>query len=286
MEIKPLACEPFDSLFGAFASAFADYEMQLDKEGFAAMLRRRGFDPALSFAAFDGGRIVAFTLNGTGQFDGKYTAYDTGTGTLKVYRGRGLATRIFEHSIPYLREAGIGQYLLEVLQHNTRAVTLYRTLGFEVSREFHYFRQSKDNVLNNVPDLPACRIETIDTHRISTLPDFGDFTPSWQNSSEAIARSPEDFTAFGVYEGTKLIGRGIFEPASGDITSLAVDAKHRRKGVGSLLFGKMLSRIANHSIKIINTDTRCEGITAFLCSKNIFPAGKQYEMIKRFDRWI
>jgi GNAT superfamily N-acetyltransferase len=73
------------------------------------------------FAAFDSNEIVSFTLNGIGNFNGIPTAYDTGT--LKEYRGKGLATQIFEYSIPYLKEMNIQQYLLEVLQHNTKAVS-------------------------------------------------------------------------------------------------------------------------------------------------------------------
>lgn len=141
MEIRSLGNTSFDELFEAFERAFADYEMQLDKAEHVAMLKRRGFDPKLSFAAFDGDKIVSFTCNGIGDFHGIPMAYDTGTGTLKDYRGRGLATRIFEYSIPYLREAGIKEYLLEVLQHNTGAVSVYRKLGFEVTREFYYFRR-------------------------------------------------------------------------------------------------------------------------------------------------
>ena len=57
--------------------------MQLNAEQLRAMLTRRGFDPTLSFAAFDGAQIAAFTLNGIGNFNGVPTAYDTGTGTLK-----------------------------------------------------------------------------------------------------------------------------------------------------------------------------------------------------------
>ena len=112
MEIKSLEKTDFDTLFRAFGRAFADYEVQLNAEQLRAMLTRRGFDPALSFAAFDGAQIAAFTLNGIGNFNGVPTAYDTGTGTLKEYRGTGLGTEIFRHSMPHLRRAGVGQYLL------------------------------------------------------------------------------------------------------------------------------------------------------------------------------
>lgn len=107
MEIKSLANTGFDTIFGAFAQAFADYEVQLDREQLQKMITRHGFVPGFSFAAVEGDQIVAFTLNGVGNFKGTLTAYDTGTGTLSEYRGKGLATKIFEYSIPYLKEAGI-----------------------------------------------------------------------------------------------------------------------------------------------------------------------------------
>ena len=124
MQIKSLSQTDFSTIFKAFKQAFADYELQLNEIQLQTMLKRRGFNPDLSFAAFDNDEIVSFTLNGIGNFNGIPTAYDTGTGTLKEYRGQGLATQIFEHSIPYLKEAGIQQYLLEVLQHNTKAASV------------------------------------------------------------------------------------------------------------------------------------------------------------------
>ena len=41
----------------------------------------------------------------------------------------------FQHSFPVFKEAGVKQYLLEVIQHNTRAVDLYKKMGFEITRE-------------------------------------------------------------------------------------------------------------------------------------------------------
>lgn len=121
MEIRNLEHTGFDTLFNAFERAFSDYEVSFGKEEVRAMLTRRGYAPRLSFAAFDKGDIVAFTLNGVGTFNGIPTAYDTRTGTVKEYRGQGLAGKIFSHSLPYLEESGIRQYLLEVLRDNGKA---------------------------------------------------------------------------------------------------------------------------------------------------------------------
>ena len=282
MEIKSLSQVCFDELFEAFDQAFADYEVQLNKVELSTMLKRRGFESKASFGALDGNKIVSFTCNGIGDFYGTPTAYDTGTGTLEEYRGKGLATQVFNYSIPFLKALGIKDYLLEVLQHNTGAFSVYRKLGFEVTREFYYFKLKNDQVSKIVRtlDFPYV-LKPIRIDEYNSIPGFWDFKPSWQNSMEAIARCLDDFICSGVFFEGKLIGYGVFEPVSGDVTQIAVDKQFRRRGVGSLLFQEMLESNKHHSIKIINTDIECHSITAFLQSKNIEPAGKQFEMIKR-----
>ena len=281
MEIRSLAGTDFGTLFEAFSQAFADYEVQLNEVQLRRMLKRRGFNARLSFAAFDEGRIAAFTLNGIGTYYGVRTAYDTGTGTLEAYRGRGLATQIFEHSIPYLKEAGVDRYLLEVLQHNTKAVSVYRKLGFEVTREFNYFSQEQGEV-----DIPAsvsetpCPVREIDLRKQEEVPGFWDFRPSWQNSFESIVRSPEDFVSLGAFSGERLIGYCVFEPASGDITQLAVDKDFRGRGAGSRLLAEMLRLNEAGAVKAVNTDVGCEAVTRFLERRNIPVRGRQFEMIR------
>jgi ribosomal protein S18 acetylase RimI-like enzyme len=129
--IKFLDKISFDSLFVAFSEAFNTYEIQVNKEELRVMLNRRGFVPELSFGAFENDKLVSFTLNGIGVFNALKTAYDTGTGTIKEYRGKGIASKIFTYSLPFLKDAGVSQYLLEVLQHNTSAVSVYKSWAFQ-----------------------------------------------------------------------------------------------------------------------------------------------------------
>ncbi|MDR2038578.1 MAG: GNAT family N-acetyltransferase [Bacteroidales bacterium] len=282
MEIKSLGRTDFNTIFEAFSSAFADYELQLNKVQLQAMFRRRGFDPGLSFAAFEGNRIVAFTCNGTGNFNGVPTAYDTGTGTLKEYRGKGLATKIFEYSIPHLSKANIRQYLLEVLQHNTKAVSVYKNLGFEVTREFNYFTQRNEEIHNEIKrSVIPCSIRQIEIEKFSSIPDFWDFYPSWQNSFESIKRAIDGFISLGAFIENKLTGYCVFEPVSGDITQIAVDQPYRRKGIASLLLHEIIKLNRHDSVKVINADISCNSITDFLKVKNIDIKGKQFEMIRK-----
>jgi len=284
MEVfKSLKGISFDLIFEAFDNAFTDYEIQFKKEEVRAMLHRRGFVPELSFAAFNQDEIISFTLNGIGLFNGVKTAYDTGTGTIKEFRGRGLASKIFTHSIPILKEAGVSSYVLEVLQHNTSAVSVYKKLGFQVSREFNYFSEPKDVFQFRVKELPSdYSIHQIDETYFKFVSDFWDFTPSWQNSLEAIMRKSDDFKKIGVFKEQQLIGYCIFEPISGDISQLAVDKNFRRKGIATNLIQEVLKFTTSNSVKMINTDVKCESITEFMKSGSVAPKGKQFEMMLEF----
>jgi len=278
--IKSLKEVGFNAIFEAFSEAFRDYEIQLNKEELYAMINRRGFVPELSFGAFKDDKIVAFTLNGIGSFKGVKTAYDTGTGTLKEFRGQGLASKIFSYSIPFLKEAGVSQYLLEVLQHNTKAISVYKNLGFKVSREFNYFVQKNESIRFLSKDMHSCyHIEQIDLAESESILEFCDFKPSWQNSFDAIFRKPGDFKSVGVFKEQKLLGYCIFEPNSGDITQIAVAKKYRRNGIATNLLKEVLKYNIHDSVKVINTEVDCESITGFLQSNSISPQGKQFEMI-------
>ncbi len=281
MEIRSLSDISPDRLYRSFSEAFAGYEMQLDQQGLMGMLQRRGFDPALSFGAFDRGRLVAFTFNGTGMFGNMRTAYDTGTGTVKEYRGRGLATRIFNYSLPFLKEAGIRQYLLEVLQHNQGAVRLYRKLGFTVTREFHYYIHEKGALKfpERVMD-PAYSIEDAGVRDLTNDVDFADFRPSWQNSHDSIRRSLEAFQGRIVASHGRTVAYCISEPATGDITSLAVSPEHRRRGLATCLLASFIREFPSETVKVINIPTTEKGVTAFLSSFGMEPSGKQFEMVK------
>jgi len=281
MEIKSLGKTDFKTIFTAFSKAFADYDIQLNAHELKTMWKRRGFNPDLSFAAFERGNIVAFTLNGIGNFNGIKMAYDTGTGTLKNYRGQGLATKIFEYSIPFLKESNINHYLLEVLQHNTKAVSVYRKMGFKVTREFNYFVWENEEIKDEIKNSDTRYIiELFDINQYDSIPDFWDVYPSWQNSFESIQRTREDFINLGVFANKKLVGYCIFEPNSGDITQIGVDKAHRRNGIASLLLQEVSKLNKNTKTKLINTDITCSSIVDFLKTKNIEIAGKQFEMIK------
>jgi len=280
--IQSLKNISFDTVFKAFNEAFDDYEVQLNKTELERMLKRRGYVSELSFGAFDKDVLVSFTLNGIGNFQGTKTAYDTGTGTIKAYRGQGLATQIFQYSVPFLKEAGVGQYLLEVLQHNEKAVSIYRKQGFMVSREFNYFVQEMSGIgIKGKKIADDFEYTKVPLSSINANSSFQDFFPSWQNSYEAILRTPNDYIVIAAHQAKELVGFCIFESLSGDITQLAVDKAFRRRGIATELLQQALEHNQHDSVKLINTEVSCEAITSFMASVEIPVCGQQFEMIKK-----
>lgn len=280
MEFRSLENTDFDTLFNGFERAFADYEISFEKEEVRSMLVRRGYDPRLSFAAFDDGGIVTFTLNGTGLFDGIPTAYDTGTGTASEYRGRGLAYRIFSHAVPHLREAGIRQYLLEVLQNNHKAIAVYRRMNFETTREFDCYRQSVDAVVRSLPDKCAdCVVETTAVDAIGRCADWCDFAPSWQNSIDSIRRGKDSLTCLVALTDGIQAGYCVFDANTGDLTQIAVDPRYRRRGIASRLLREAVGRLNTDFVKVLNVSSDNRTMPSFLASRDIVPASRQYEMI-------
>ena len=278
MEIRNLEHTDFETLFHGFEKAFADYEIHFEKEEVRSMLRRRGFNPKLSFAAFENDEIIAFTLNGIGTFNGIPTAYDTGTGTVKQYRGQNIAGKIFTYSLPFLQKAGISQYLLEVLQNNQKAITVYRRMNFEVTREFDCFRQTKE-LIDNQKINTSCIIKPINSHSVRQAQHDCDFNPSWQNSIESIERGISELTCIGAFLDEKMVGHCVFDAHTGDLTQLAVSNAYRRKGIASRLLQEAIAGLKTDFIKILNIHSENQTMPAFLKSKNIPLASKQFEMV-------
>jgi len=283
MIINPLSNISLEKIYKTFVEAFSDYHVKftLSFDDFLFMMNRRGMNRDLSFGAFENERLLGFTLNGIGLWNGFLTAYDTGTGIIPDYRKKGLAKRIFHESLPVLRQNNIKQYLLEVLKQNKVAYELYIKLGFEVNREFDYYVFKKNDIKNYA--FAKCpnkiRIEETDEIDWAKAISFFDFEPSWQNSLEAIKRSFDSYFRIAAYKNEDLVGFGFLQKSNGDIPQIAVNKDFRRKGIGSAIFRKLIDINQIENFQIINTEKTDIGMKKFLEHFNIFPSGGQYEMI-------
>lgn len=148
-----------------------------------------------------------------------------------------------------------------------------------MSREFNYYIGEME-AIKTVSKDHSVEFRAIIMDQVAAQVDFWDFRPSWQNTFESIGRGNENFITLGAFTGENLLGYALFDPASGDVSQLAVHRSHRRKGIGTAIIAELASQNLHTHLKLINTDISCAAMTDFLASCNIPVSGKQFEMIK------
>lgn len=280
MEIQNLENIGIERILDAFEAAFADYAVAFDRQQLKTMFERRGFCPRLSFAAFEGDTIAAFTLNGLGMHQGMLSCYDCATGTLPAWRGRGLAAQVFEHSVPRMRDSGVGQYVLEVLQSNESAIALYRKQGFEITAACDCFSGVVADLRFKDSD-GSVHIRRVSVGEFLNLPSFADFEPSWQNSDASLLRGAASLLFYVACEGDGVVGCCAVDPVSGDIARIAVRSDCRRRGIASALLAEALRAVQSPSVKVLNVHSSCTTLPAFLAAAGFRPGLSQYVMRKR-----
>ena len=264
--LRPLTANDFDALVAAFVEAFSDYSvpMAMTPEAMRSIIARRGVDFGASIGAFDGQRMVGFTING---IDGD-RGYDSGTGVVPSHRRTGLGRQIMDTSIAVLRARGIRNYQLEVLDGNRNAIALYGALGFRETRALQCWTYSSaaETVMRESPDVD-----------LETLASWCDVAPSWQNSVASIRRAIEPHMILGNSDAAI-----ILYPQSGDVPLFAVRPTHRRRGLGRQLLAAAAARSVR-PLRILNIDERAHGIASFLAAAGATKLVRQLEMLRPLD---
>jgi len=266
-------------LFECFLEAFSDYQvdMRVTQEEFEQRLARDGVRLDISAGAFDETRMVGFYINALGEWQGKATAYDAGTGVIPAYRRQGIAEELFAFMAPHLKGLSVEQYLLEVLTGNERAVALYRKLGFVETRRLAVFRRS-------VPlfsDASGPEIRRVDEPDWELFKSFWDGDPSWQNSIDAVERVANDRVVVCAYVDEKCVGYGVAFKPWASLMQLAVAPAHRRRGFGSKILSMLQREVSEtDSLKVTNIDEALRGTLAFYEANGFKMVLEQFEMVK------
>lgn len=270
-ELRPLREEDFPAVFEAFAAAFSDYLVPFNftPEELREMLIRRGYVPELSVGAFQGRRMVGFTLTGRGSWNGKPAAYDTGTGVVPSHRRRGIGGELVRCALPLFERAGIHQVVLEVLTTNEPAYRLYLELGFRTARRLLCFSADPEGDSTAVRPLEAIPWEIVER--------WHEAVPSWQNGRESLLRARTPPILLGIEAEGELVGyAAVF--ASGDLPQLAVHPEFRRRGFGSRLL-RAARVVAGQPLRIINVDSEATGVLEFLRASGARNTVEQWEMV-------
>lgn len=272
----------FEVLLGKFSEAFSDYALpfDLDLTKFRNHINLNAIDLNRSVGCFHREDLIGFSLNGFGRWKGKETVYDAGTGVIPPYRRRGASEAMFSFMVPLFKEAGAEQILLEVITHNTPAVSLYKKLGFAIERELMFMEApatlNEDTQPNN-----DIEIRPMTAGQIVPLSALWHADPSWQNSNDAIARSEHLKSILGAFVEGRCAGYIVYSKSLGRIAQFVVDTRFRDKGIGSRLLTEMEREMRPGSkMQVINLDTRLADTVQFFKNRGFQPVLSQYEMIK------
>lgn len=283
---RPLSEKDFGQLHQTLLVAFSDYVVPMQPEigALQRLYQMEGVRLEYSFGAFVEDKMIGFTVNGIGEWQGKPTAYDAGTGVIPAYRRRGVSRQMFEKILPFLCERNVEQYLLEVIVENTAAFNFYKSLGFQVERELAVFKQDKVLIVEeaNQSHRENTEIREVRNPDWSLLQSFWTHQPSWQNSVDSMKRSTAEAEinkkVLGVFLENELIGYGIVFPKSGNVPQFAIAENHRRKGFGEALLNALRNQ-AKSDLKVHNVDEKARDVTAFLEAKGFSLLTRQYEML-------
>jgi ribosomal protein S18 acetylase RimI-like enzyme len=278
-----LAENQFQQIAQTFDEAFADYYLKSTRKADEWLYDRavkNAVEYDCSVGAFDGDRMVGFTLIGIDDWQGNPAAFDAGTGIVPDYRGRGLAQQMFDFAVPKLRERGVKKFLLEVLQVNEPAIKAYQKSGFKITRELDCLGLDRKSFRPDNTSSKALQIRSVPQAQVPTYCDFADWQPSWENSFAAVARIPDNVIINGAFLDDQPVGLLAYYPLLNWIMSLVVSKEYRRQGIATALLTHFIENFDSHhaQINLVNVDRSDHGMLSFLEKMGFKLYTSQYEM--------
>ena len=125
---------------------FSDYiiPLGLSPEVFQKrILERDGNQLEHSFIAYHGERPVAIWLNGLKTIKKKTVMRCGGLAVDPQYRRLGIAKALYDAQLSYAKSLNINCLMLEVIQGNQPAITLYKSFGYQTVGEIGYFQKEE-----------------------------------------------------------------------------------------------------------------------------------------------
>jgi ribosomal protein S18 acetylase RimI-like enzyme len=276
MEFKNLENIDIEELLSVFNHSFSDYMVpfHLTLEQLKSKINTEKIDRSLSVGAFQSGQMVSFILHAEKTEDGQRIVYNAGTGVIPDYRGQGLVRKMYDHILPVLQDRKADILTLEVLEENQTAVRAYTNLGFSIARKLLCF---KGNIECTEKDSDIL-IQEIKIPQWEMFRSFWDIEPSWQNSVMVIEQMNEDCVILGAYKKEELVGYAVYNPLTRKIHQIAVDKKHRKRGIGTKLFEVIKQMSKEQAVSINNVDDASENTSLFLNAMGLKNWISQFEM--------
>jgi ribosomal protein S18 acetylase RimI-like enzyme len=278
-----LTRDQFPQIHRAFLEAFADYYVEtggVTEEVLYNRAVKNSVDFGASVGAFDGDRLVGMTLVGVDRWRGETAAFDIGTGVVPGHRGKGVAREMFRFALPRLRELGSTRFVLEVIQENQPAIKAYKSIGFEVTREFDCFQWDLNRASGALNPSPDVEIRRVERDSLDAFESHLEWHPSWENSFSSIRRIPDDLRVFGAYTSGECAGLLVYYPGTNWVTTLVVKRDRRRRRVGSALLDWFARERpgAQPVVRLVNIDRGDRATVSLLEKAGCELLVRQFEM--------
>lgn len=149
-------------------------------ENFIKRMVNEDLSPSLSIVAFKEKQPIGIVLNGVREVKGKKVAWNGGTGVAKEFRSKGIGKILMNSVFSILKEERIDIATLEAISDNTKAISLYKNMGYLVEDNLEYL-----NLNGNLPQNPIkdsnrkFNFERVVPHQIGQLLFYKAMNP-WQ----------------------------------------------------------------------------------------------------------
>lgn len=183
MNVRKLSTISIEELLDCFLLAFDNYfvKMPTDYDYYRERWKAAKVDFNLSYGMFDKEKLVGFIIHAVDKRKGEQIAYNTGTGVIPEYRGRKIIKSIYQYALRDMKEHGIEKTTLEVITKNDIALHLYKSIGFEISRNYKCFKGKINDKVSIEAELAEIDINKIDWEKLPNQQMY-----SWDNQKESI----------------------------------------------------------------------------------------------------
>lgn len=145
--------------------------------------------PVLSIVAFENNQPIGIVMNGVRNIKRKKVAWNGGTGVAKKFRGKGVGKILINSTISILKEEGIDIATLEAISDNTKAISLYKDMGYLVDDNLEYLNLSGKLPQNPIKDLNKKYIvNQVAPQQIGQLLFYKEMNP-WQTQWQSAKNS-------------------------------------------------------------------------------------------------
>ena len=222
IDLIPASAFSYQELTDAYNHTRVDYmvPMPMNASKLREYVETYDVDMDASVVAVDGNEMLGLSMLGIRE--GR--AWITRLGVIRSNRRNGTGTAMVDHLISQARQNNLDYIIIEVIQDNVPAQTLFEKKGFEHTRELLVLRRPPSQ-----PEIeaPAAEIENLGYIEAKELLEQRTSIPSWLDEKESLlnagnlaalrATFPDGSTGWLVYQNTVFqLGRLVMQTEKGD----------------------------------------------------------------------